>query len=138
MRAKQYLGQLKNIKNDIGRIRMQILDIDMKLKSPGALRYDKDPVQTSPSNQMEEQIVRLVEMKDRLLQKENAYREKFMLINEQLDSLENPLHREILKQFFLEQKKIWKIAIDMDYSQQHIYNHFSIALSEFEDKYLRE
>lgn len=111
MKAKQYLGQLKNIKNDIARIKMQVLDIDMRLKSPGALRYDKDPVQVSPTNQLEEQIVRLVTLKDKLIEKENAYCEKFMLINEQLDSMDNPLHREILKQYFLEQKRFGRLLL---------------------------
>lgn len=113
-------------------MREQIRSMEYQITSIGAIRYDKDIVQTSPVNAMEDGIIRLADLKQRFLQKEAEYNEKFYVINAQIDEIQNPLQREVLKSYFIEGKKIWQIADHLHYGEHWVYKNFNYGLKEFE------
>jgi hypothetical protein len=56
MRAKDYLGQLRTIRDNLARRREQLEELRLECCSARAIRYDLDMVQSSGENMVEERI----------------------------------------------------------------------------------
>ena len=130
MDAKQYLSQLRALKEDIRRIEARIFEKETVIQSPGTVRYDKLNVQTSPENQFENQIVQITMAKEKLLEKRVEYETMYLRIMNQIDSLK-PNHRRVLKYYYVDGKRVNEICRLMHYSRDRMYHVLSDARREF-------
>ena len=106
----------------------------MRITSLSSMRYDKDPIQASPVNQMEEGVMQLIEAKDRMQALERKYWQLYVDISAQLDLVDDPLQREVLKQYYLDGRKIRSICYNLNYEQAWVYQLFNKGLDDFSRK----
>jgi hypothetical protein len=116
------------------RIDREIRDKEEELRSIGlvqGVRYDRDNVQTSPSDPMSRVADVIGEIEE---EKERYIRLKHQLINE-IHSLEDHVYEQILVERFIQKRSVKQIRIRKDYSRSTAYRLFLEALDAFADKY---
>lgn len=137
MTAKEYLNQLRRLKQKQRRVDEEIQTLDAALSSAGAIRYDKLNVQVSPENRMEAGIVRLSELRQKLVDLKIEYYDLYVVISHQVNELDAiGLYKDILVMRYFEQKPFWKIADELHYDQKYITNCHGKALQIFYNQYL--
>lgn len=137
MTAKEYLNQLRRLKQKQRRVDEEIQTLDAALSSAGAIRYDKLNVQVSPENRMEAGIVRLSELRQKLVDLKIEYYDLYVVISHQVNELDAiGLYKDILIMRYFEQKPFWKIADELHYDQKYITNCHGKALQIFYNQYL--
>lgn len=139
MTAKEYLNQLRRLKLKQRRVDEEIQTLDAALSSAGAIRYDKLNVQTTPENRMEAGIVRLSELRQKLIELKIEYYDLYVVISHQINGLDAiGLYKDILVMRYFEQKPFWKIADELHYDQKYITNCHGKALQIFYNQYLKD
>lgn len=125
--AYRYLSRL-------WRIDREIKDKEDELRDIGLIqgvRYDRDNVQTSPSDPMARVADVIGEIEE---EKERYIRLKHELINE-IHGLEDHVYEQILVERFIQKRSVKQIRIRKDYSKSTAYRLFLEALDAFADKY---
>ena len=139
MTAKEYLNQLRRLKQKQRRVDEEIQTLDAALSSAGAIRYDKLNVQTSPENRMEAGIVRLSELRQKLIELKIEYYDLYVVIIHQINSLDAiGLYKDILVMRYFEGKSVRKIADELHYDTKYIANCHGRALQIFYAQYLKD
>jgi len=116
------------------RIDREIRDKEEELRSIGLIqgvRYDRDNVQTSPSDPMSRVADVIGEIEE---EKERYIRLKHELINE-IHGLEDHVYEQILVERFIQKRSVKQIRIRKGYSRSTAYRLFLEALDAFADKY---
>lgn len=88
---------------------------------PGAIGYDKDSIQSSPKNQQEETIIKIIDLEAKL---ENLNTERAALITEvnaAIDLLEDPTERSVLTFYYVNRYGPKKVADLIGYSERWMY-----------------
>lgn len=132
--VKLYLEQAKYVRREMLRAREKVREIDMRITSLSSMRYDKDPIQATPVNQMEEGVMELIEAKDRVQAMERKYWQLYVDISSELDLVDDPLQREVLKQYYLDGKKMRSIGYNLNYDVKWIYKLFNRGLDDLSGK----
>lgn len=132
--VKLYLEQAKYVRREMLRAREKVREIDMRITSLSSMRYDKDPIQATPVNQMEEGVMELIEAKDRVQALERKYWQLYVEISSELDLVDDPLQREVLKQYYLDGKKMRSIGYNLNYDVKWIYKLFNRGLDDLSGK----
>lgn len=132
--VKLYLEQAKYVRREMLRAREKVREIDMRITSLSSMRYDKDPIQATPVNQMEEGVMELIEAKDRVQALERKYWQLYVDISSELDLVDDPLQREVLKQYYLDGKKMRSIGYNLNYDVKWIYKLFNRGLDDLSGK----
>lgn len=136
MTKKQHIAD-KSLKR-IGLLVEKLEDKELELESMyaiayglGAIRYDKDKVQTSPENYMERAMVEIDELKadiDRLKGKINDAKIEAL---ENIKKVSKSKHRTILIWHYIGLKPMSEIAHDMQRSERAVYYMRLKALEEY-------
>lgn len=132
--VKLHLEQAKYVRREMVRAREKVREIDMRITSLSSMRYDKDPIQATPVNQMEEGVMELIEAKDRVQALERKYWQLYVEISSELDLVDDPLQREVLKQYYLDGKKMRSIGYNLNYDVKWIYKLFNRGLDDLSGK----
>ena len=134
--AKEYLRQIQRLENQIRHLDAEILDVRSRLYGHG-LTYDRDRVQTSPSDPMAETFARI----DQLEREQLAMIEELKLrrtkIICQIDQLPKR-YAGILHLRYVKGMKLDRIARMMQYSHDRTRHLHGEALNEFMDKFGEE
>ena len=138
MNARKYLLQLRTLALDIKRVRETIEAIDNRMRHLGSMRYDVPRVQSSGSGGVESDLDRKEKALQKLHDLEAEYIEKYTTIMKQLDGIEDPLQREVLKRYYADGKSMKEISLRMHYSQDWVYHIFSDGQRAFSDKFLKD
>lgn len=88
---------------------------------PGAIRYDRDRVQSTPTDKMADVIVRVDEL-DREI--EQLRREKASLvieISDAIETLEDDYERTVLTEFYIARAPMAEVADAINYSVRRAY-----------------
>ena len=125
--AFRYLSRLWRIDHEIKDKEDELRDIGLIQ----GVRYDRDNVQTSPSDPMSRVADVIGEIEE---EKERYIRLKHELINE-IHSLEDHVYEQILVERFIQKRSVKQIRIRKDYSRSTAYRLFLEALDAFADKY---
>ena len=112
----------------------EIEEIREEMRTVKAIRYDIDRVQTTPTNPLEEAIIRLEERGEKL-------NRRLAVENEKLDKAERlimlcskPERRSILIQRYIARHGIQRIADDMNYDNSSVYRIIREAVAEIAAK----
>lgn len=86
-----------------------------------AIQYDRDRVQTSPTDKVSEIICKVIDLEEQIerLQLEKA--ELVMEINAAVEQLEDEKEAMILTAYYIRRLTMEQVAEEMDYSLQHTY-----------------
>lgn len=142
MTAKEYLNQVRR-----NRLHCQILDErikELKAQAQGlkAIVYDKDRVQVSPTNKLEEYTVKIVALEDKQSKALWKFDELEETIRRQVMQMPSDTHREILTLRYIKSETdgrritFERIACIMHKSFDWVRHAHGQALREFERRYL--
>lgn len=136
MKAKEYLGSLKELKIKIDQKKAQLAELAMTRGNIGSFDYSKERVQASTDgNQVANEAIELVmlesNIKDDIIEFEL---EKDRIIRE-IHSMKNPEHITLLFKRYVEFKRFEVIAIEMNFTYQYTRELHGNALQEFETTY---
>lgn len=108
------------------------------------ITYDKDKVQTSPANAIEDAVSELVDLESRLAEVSHKYAEAARIRTNQILDMENAQYAELLYLRYVDDGKNGKgntlddVAEEMHYSFKYVRNLHGKALQEFGRLYLKD
>ena len=116
----KFFKMVRSERADIETLQLRIKELQMSLL-PSGIRYDKDKVQTSPSDQMLEIAAKVDDLERKMqskLAKLNADMVKAMTI---VQAMPTPEYRQLLTLRYLTGRMSWEqIAEVMGYSVDHV------------------
>lgn len=117
--GRAYLGRVRRLESRIRRKVMQIEALRASLL-PGAIRYDTDQVQTSPSDKIGEVEARIDELEREVIELMGEKRRALLEMIQIIDSIDGELEREVLTAFYIREKRVREIAEEMHYTTRGI------------------
>lgn len=124
--AFEYLGQIRRVEREMQRLELAIQQASFSLL-PGAVRYDKERVNTSPDDMMTKTYAEIDEMEREL--KAN-YKRKTEYLKEIYGTIERimpeetdsqQIEKNIVTMYFVGRKSIQEISDELNYSTRHTY-----------------
>lgn len=113
-----FLGQVRGFDNKIKRLERTIESLRYNL-TPGAIRYDKDRVDTSPQDQMTELFAK-IDQYERELQVEYAKRAEVVLkVDDALNRMNDTKERIVLKEYYIGKINLRDIADGLGITVRH-------------------
>lgn len=88
---------------------------------PAAIRYDKDKVQTSPSDPMSKIVSEVMELENEMKRIQYNKSRQIAKIDKAISSLESAEERTALSMRYINRVPVAKIAKDMGYSEKRVY-----------------
>lgn len=130
MDAKQYLFNIRNEWKEIGILQDRIAAMSESLL-PAGIRYDKDKVQTSPSDPMAGRMVEIADCQAQLEERITGLLARHKQAQSLIDTLEDSRERQVLGLYFLgtPPRTMNETAHEIGYSQQHTYRLFESGIS---------
>lgn len=90
---------------------------------PGAIRYDKDKVQSSPRDQLSETMAKIDEL-ERQVEALKAERSALIIeVNNVIEKLENDIEKAVLTEWYINRTKPPRIASNIGYSERRMYHY---------------
>lgn len=90
---------------------------------PGAIRYDKDKVLSTPSDQLSETMAKIDEM-ERQVEDLKAERSALIIrVNNMIEKLDNDIERAVLTEWYINRTKPSRIASNIGYSERRMYHY---------------
>lgn len=134
MRAKEYLSTIERMELDIRAKRERLREVENRCKNVGAIRYDKDKVQSSVKNRHEEMMARYLDMQMELEEEILALERKKNEIVAQLERMSNPIFKVMLMMKHCEGKNWEQIAEELHFSYGYVRNMSKKAYEAFENE----
>lgn len=138
MKAKEYLKQLQRLDTVIDQKIKEVDALRLTARSTGSIDYSKNRVQTSPSGDASfvNTVHKMIDLEQEINREIDFFiDEKHKIIN-QIQSLRNEKHIDILYKHYVEFKRLEVIAVEMNYTYQYTRELHGHALREFENKFL--
>lgn len=141
MTAKEYLLEIQKCKRTADLLDERAEALRTKMEGLKAITYDKDRVQVSPSNKMEELIPLLVEIEERYAEALIKYHRRILVCMEQVDSLQSSLQSRLLVLRYFNDESWEQIAQDLNpdreqpYSYEYVIRLHGKALQNFSKKF---
>lgn len=142
MTAKEYLNGIRRKRLHCLSLRERLSEIETQMSGLKAIVYDKDRVQASPSNKMEELFVKYDEITEKFMRSAIKYQKAVEKTERQINDMPKETHREILTLRYLKddahgrQMTFEQIACTMHKSYEWVCHLHGHALKEFERMYL--
>ena len=142
MTAKEYLSRIQTYKRAMINIELRLEELRHQAAGVKAIAYDKDRVQVSPSNVMEETIVRIDRELTLWMQAQDKYDKALHRTLSRIQQLDNPMHVEILMLRYVNlddrghMKSLEEISCVMHLSFYRTAHLHGEALHAFGKKYL--
>lgn len=136
MNAKQYLYSIRDERQEIRELRERIGDLEQSLY-PTGIRYDKENVQSSPSDKMSDTMAVIADyesmLQTMLTRLANRQEKAQWMINKLTSSLE----RQILNLYFLSARKtrMDDIAGIVGYSRRTTYRYYKSGIKHIEENF---
>ena len=127
-RKKKYLKRYKKAVACIARLEGKYQTLTERIKSVKSPNYSGMPRGGVPVT-TEELIADKLELEERIKRLKKKSRRIKSEIIEEIDTLEDPLHCEILEAFFIDCLSIEDIADNLGYTDRHIYRMYNEAVS---------
>lgn len=138
MRAKDYLRQVRRLEGAIARNQQEKAILYARLTGR-AVSYEGERVQASRADDPMADVVDKVLELDRVISEQTAnYFVRLHEIKGQIERLDNDEFVILLFQRYIEGKSLEAIAVDMNYSYQHIRRLHGWALHAFEEQFAEE
>ena len=131
--ARQYLTRLRTERRQLADIRQSLQSAEELAHSVRAVRYDRDRVQTSPVNALEEIVIRLELMKIRHIETMATYSQHAMTTLHLLEEMANPAEAITLRLYYVDGIPYTQLEQrhPLQYSQRHIARLMTSGLESF-------
>ena len=142
MTAKEYLNRVWLHRLHCQMLAEKIEELRNFSSGVKGITYDKDKIQTSPANKLEESTIKVLELQDRLNRKMMQFEQEDNVIREQVMNMPNQLHVQVLQLRYLttdngQRMSFERIACIMRKSYSRVRHIHGQALKEFERLYLK-
>ena len=146
MTAKQYLSRVHHLRRQCESLERKILILRTKAEGLRAITYDKDKVQVSPTNTIEEAVTELMHLENVYHDYIVAYSEAITKRIQQIQALPDARLAEVLMMRYIQEEPkapggrmtFDDIAEEMHYSRIQIVRLHGQALQAFEERYLKD
>ena len=139
MTAKEYLSEIHKLRRLLRSLELKAEELRTQAEGVKAITYDKDKVQTSPSNLMEELVLRLVEVEEEYGRQIVHYHTEMQKRIDQIAAM-RPDYAEILRLRYIEGNghalRLEEIALRMHLSWPRVKHLHGEALEAFRRKWL--
>lgn len=136
MTTVEYLSQISRCEDMIERKQNEILKLDNLAHGIKSPIYDPNKVQSSLSgDKMSNIVVKLVETQEELEDLIESYIDKRKYIISQIDQIPNQISYKVLTDRYIEQKRYYEIANEIQYSEKWVRKAHARAIREFEEKF---
>lgn len=135
MTAKEYLLEIHKSRRILHTLEQRTEELRTQAEGLKAIAYDKDKVQVSPSNTMEEVIIKLVEVEEEYGRQMVKYHEAIMTRVRQIQEL-SAISAELLTLRYVDGLSLWKVSKRMHKEYDWTRHLHGIALEEFKKKWL--
>lgn len=136
MTTVEYLNQISRCEDMIERKQNEILKLDNLAHGIKSPTYDPNKVQSSLSgDKMANIVVKLVETQEELEDLIESYIDKRKYIISQIDQIPNQISYKVLTDRYIEQKRYYEIANEIQYSEKWVRKAHARAIREFEEKF---
>ena len=124
---KRSLRRYRNTLACIDRLEEKLRLLETRITSVKSPNYSGMPRGGTPVS-LEELLSDKLDLEDRIARLKDKNRKIKAQILDEIDSLEDPRYSEVLEEYFIECKSISRIAVDMGYTEVHIYNLYRKAI----------
>ena len=144
MRAKEYLGQLRGIMDNVNRRKAQLEELKDAAYSAQAIRYDGERIQNTGKNTTEERIFRYLDKSQEIediIERYLAKKDELICQIEGLaDSTEenSQNYATLLYKRYVECERLEQISVEMGYSYEWTRHMHKAALKAFWRMYLKD
>ena len=135
MSAKEFLNKIRYIDMMINCKLEQVAELRSMLL-PGAIRYDKDKVQTSNNaDSISDTVSKIMELEEKINTDIDELVELKSVARENIERMENDVEKVILYKRYFNNESFENIAVECGYSWRHIHRLHSEALKNFDKLY---
>ncbi|MCD8160924.1 MAG: DUF1492 domain-containing protein [Clostridiales bacterium] len=134
MTAKEYLNQLRHLDNRINQQLRELADLRTTATSIGSMDYSKTRVQSGGGGHAAytDIVHHIAALEAEINAEVDRYIDEKHTIIRQIQTLKNPAYVEILYKRYVEYKRLEEIAVEMNYSYDHVRRLHGWALQDFE------
>lgn len=133
--AKEYLQQLRDIDVSINQDVSRLEAMRSGVMGQGAIRYDRERVQTSPKDKLCSDVCDIVTFNDRIDRRIKKFVDTKELIIEQIRGLHNAVYNQVLFSVYVEYKSLKETACDMGRCYAFVREKHREGLEAFEGIY---
>lgn len=135
MTAKEYLNQVFRKNKSIDADLLEVQQLRSLAESIGAIDYAKDRVQSTPTNALENSIVKLMTLEEKINAEIDEYVDLKEEIRCKINQLSNDKEQALLKMRYISLLTWEKIAVELDISIRYTYTLHGQALQSFTEKF---
>jgi len=128
MKPKEYLSQYQTMKYEYEEARRQYLALRIDAETVAGVRYDKEKIQSSSTQDLSDVVIALLKARDMMEKKYTKYLHKMMEIRDAIDAVPDARARELLKRRYIDFQSFEQIQDEMAYEAGTIYNYHGKAL----------
>ena len=131
MGSKEFLNKIRYIDMMINCKLEQVAELRSMLL-PGAIRYDKDKVQTSNNaDSISDTVSKIMELEEKINTDIDELVELKSVARENIERMENDVEKVILYKRYFNNESFENIAVECGYSWRHIHRLHGEALKNF-------
>ena len=135
MGSKEFLNKIRYIDMMINCKLEQVAELRSMLL-PGAIRYDKDKVQTSNNaDSISDTVSKIMELEEKINTDIDELVELKSVARENIEQMENDVEKVILYKRYFNNESFENIAVECGYSWRHIHRLHGEALKNFDKIY---
>ena len=135
MGSKEFLNKIRYIDMMINCKLEQVAELRSMLL-PGAIRYDKDKVQTSNNaDSISDTVSKIMELEEKINTDIDELVELKSVARDNIERMENDVEKVILYKRYFNNESFENIAVECGYSWRHIHRLHSEALKNFDKLY---
>ena len=135
MSSKEFLNKIRYIDMMINCKLEQVTELRSMLL-PGAIRYDKDKVQTSNNaDSISDTVSKIMELEEKINTDIDELVELKSVARENIERMENDVEKVILYKRYFNNESFENIAVECGYSWRHIHRLHGEALKNFDKIY---
>ena len=130
-KAENFLLRIRNTDKEMKQMFEQIQFLRYKASGMGAIRYDKDRVQTSPEDMVCECIAQAVQLENKLFARNRWFNDSLNWTNEILNLWNDDNNARFITIYYLNHGSMGDVAQQIGCSYRHTYRIKQEALKEF-------
>ena len=135
MTAKEYLKEVYKRRQLMESTKQHLEELRTQAEGVGAIRYDKDRVQVSPSDRMSEMMTALIEQEEVYAQQILAYHKAVYTRTRMIEQMPDSRYAVLLTLRYIDCLRFEEIACRMSYSWQHVLRLHGEALEAFANQF---
>lgn len=133
MTAEQYLGKVEKLDLIISQDIERLNELRITAEGVRAIRYDRDPVQTSPSgDRLLDDVAKILELEDKLRHDITVAEQVKDQITREIQALDDPKEIDVLYRRYVRRQSMNDIADETNVSLRQVMRVLQDALNSFD------